>query len=84
MATTPDIPGNYEKVYTLTTDSLLAFEAIKIDLLALEGIEDAWFDSQPSPSEMTLLTDGTVADEAVQQIAVRHGYQALPKKFFIS
>ncbi|MEQ9442986.1 MAG: hypothetical protein RIG62_28370 [Cyclobacteriaceae bacterium] len=81
MAIYPDIPGKYEKVYTITIDNLLNFEVIKSKLLSLKGIEDILFNDQPSPCEMTLLTDGTVTAESVQRVV---GYEAFPKKIFIS
>lgn len=84
MAIYPDIPGKYEQVYTITVDNLLNFEVIKAKLLSLEGVEDILFNDQPSPCEMTLLTDGTVTDESVQMVVVRYGYEAFPKKIFIS
>lgn len=84
MKTKRDIPGKYEKVYTINLDSLLTFETIKADLLLIEGVEDVLFDVGTSPSEMTLYSDDDVSDVVIQQIVAKHGHQAQPKKFLIS
>lgn len=84
MKTKRDIPGKYEKVFTINLDSLLTFETIKADLLSIEGVEDVLFDVETSPSEMTLYTDDEVSDVVIQQIVAKHGHHAQPKKFLIS
>ncbi|MDF9796545.1 hypothetical protein OKW21_001808 [Catalinimonas alkaloidigena] len=84
MKTNPDIPGKYEKVFTINLNALMTFESIKSDLLTLEEVEDVSFNNQVTPCEMTIYSDEEVNDATVQQIVAKHGHQAQPKKFLIS
>ncbi len=83
MSTTAYVPRKYQQVYTLTTSASFDFERVKASLVTLTGTKDVYYNAQLSPPELILLTDGTVDDTSVQEVASRLGYQFQFKKFAI-
>lgn len=79
-----DIPGNLEKVYTVSIEQFDEFESVKTDLINLDGVEDVTFNNEVSPAEITLFTSEDIADTTVQQVVSQHGFSAFPKTYLIS
>jgi len=79
MSSTTDIPGTYLQVFTIDTNNLFDFEPVRSALMSLEGVEEVLYDDQLSPAEVTLLTDGTIADTTVQRLAAQQGHHMQSK-----
>ncbi len=84
MTFTPDIPGTYQQLFIIDTFNLFDFEPVRSALMSLEGVEEVLYDDQLSPAEVTLLTDGTIADTTIQQLAAQQGHQMQPKHLQLS
>ncbi|MEM9832063.1 MAG: hypothetical protein AAF944_15625 [Bacteroidota bacterium] len=79
MFPTTDIPGKYQQIFTIDTSNIFDFEQVRSALLDLEGVEEVLYDDRLSPAEVILLTDGTISNATVQQVAWQEGHQIRPK-----
>ena len=76
------IPGNHGKRFSINVENDEQLEAIKNDILRIEGVKNVKLYPENFPMEFDVLTDKLVQISDIEEIVLKKGFHAVPKGVF--